>query len=121
MLQASSRLKSLTKTVVKASTLTRVGVGTAGAGGARGVEDSDNNSITINSSLKRTRSRELIAYIRVSYIQKTTLIKGDLQDRVHLILNKLAKPVYYHYSNSKIYPRGTFLKTAGCNLSGMAV
>jgi len=54
--------------VVKASVLTRVGVGTVGAGGAGGVGDSDGNGIIINGSLKRIRSRELIVYIRVSCV-----------------------------------------------------
>jgi len=45
-----------------------VGVRTVRAGGAKGVGDSNSDSITINSFLKRTRSRELIAYIKVSYI-----------------------------------------------------
>jgi len=54
--------------VVKASTLIKVGVGTVRAGGVKGVGDSDNNSITMNSSLKRTRSGELITYIKVSYV-----------------------------------------------------
>jgi len=68
MLQASLRLKSLTKTVVKASTLTRAGVKTARAGRARGARDGNGDGITINSFLKRTKSRELITYIRVNYI-----------------------------------------------------
>jgi len=45
-----------------------VEVKTTGAGRARGVRDSNSNSITINSSLKRTRFREFITYIKVSYI-----------------------------------------------------
>ena len=67
-MQASSRLKSLVKTVVKASILTRVGVRTAGAGRAKGVGDSDSDNITINSSPERTKSRELIAHIRVNCV-----------------------------------------------------
>ena len=43
-------------------------MGTVGVGKVKGVRDSDSNSITINSSLERTRSRELIAHIRVNYI-----------------------------------------------------
>jgi len=53
---------------VKAFILTRVGVGTIGAGKARGVRDSNGNGIIINSSLKRTRFRELIIYIKVNYV-----------------------------------------------------
>jgi len=54
--------------VVKASVLIRVGVGTVRVGGAGGVGDNNGNSITINGFLKRIRSRELIVYIRVSYV-----------------------------------------------------
>ena len=43
-------------------------MGTIGAGGARGVGDSDSNGIIINSSLERIKSRELIVYIKVSCI-----------------------------------------------------
>jgi len=39
-----------------------------GAGGARGVGDSNSDSIIINGFLKRTRSRELIVYIRVNCV-----------------------------------------------------
>jgi len=53
---------------VKAFILIKVGVGTIRAGRAGGAEDSNGNSITINGSLKRTRSRELIAHIRVNCI-----------------------------------------------------
>ena len=45
-----------------------MGVRTVGVYGAKGVRDSNSNSITINSSLKRTRFRELIIYIKVSYV-----------------------------------------------------
>jgi len=54
--------------VVKAFILIRVGVGTVGVGGAGGVGDSNGDSIIINGFLKRTRSGELIAYIRVNYV-----------------------------------------------------
>jgi len=39
-----------------------------GVGGAGGVGDSNGDGITINGSLERTRSGELIAYIRVSCV-----------------------------------------------------
>jgi len=45
-----------------------VEVGTVRAGRAGGVGDSNGNGITINSSLKRIRSGELITYIKVSYV-----------------------------------------------------
>jgi len=45
-----------------------VGVGTIGAGGVKGVGDNNSNSITINSFLEKTRFRELIIYIKVSYV-----------------------------------------------------
>jgi len=54
--------------VAKASTLIKVKAGTVRAGGVRGVEDSDSNNIIINSSPERTRSKELITHIKVSYI-----------------------------------------------------
>jgi len=54
--------------VVKVSVLIKVGVGTVRAGKVRGVGDGNSDSITINSSLKRTRSGELIMYIRVNCI-----------------------------------------------------
>jgi len=54
--------------VVKAFTLIRVGVGTVKAGRARGVGDGNNNGIIINNSLERTKFKELIMYIRVSYV-----------------------------------------------------
>jgi len=43
-------------------------VGIIGIGRAKGVKDSNNNSITINGSLKRTKSKELIMYIKVNYV-----------------------------------------------------
>jgi len=45
-----------------------VGVGTVEAGRAKGVGDNNSNGITINSSLEKTKSGELIMYIRVSYV-----------------------------------------------------
>ena len=45
-----------------------MGVGTVKAGKAKGVGDNNGNNIIINSSLKRTKSRELIAHIRVNCI-----------------------------------------------------
>jgi len=54
--------------VVKASVLIKVGVGTVKAGRAKGVGDSNNNGITINSSPERIRFKELIIYIRVNYV-----------------------------------------------------
>jgi len=53
---------------VKAFILIKVGVGTVGVGGAGGVEDNNGNGIIINSSLKRTRFKKLITYIRVNYV-----------------------------------------------------
>ena len=35
------------------------------------------------------------------------------------MFNKLVKPVYYRYSNGKVYLKGTFLKAASCNLNGV--
>jgi len=43
-------------------------VGTVRVGRAKGVEDSDNNGIIINGSLKRTKFKEFITYIKVSYV-----------------------------------------------------
>ena len=54
--------------MVKAFILIRVGVGIIKAGRAKGVGDSNNNSIIINSSLKRTKFKELVMYIKVNYI-----------------------------------------------------
>jgi len=53
---------------VKVSALIKVGVGTVGVGGVRGVGDSDGDSITINGSLERIRFKELIVYIRVNCV-----------------------------------------------------
>ena len=53
---------------MKASVLTRVKVETVRAGGAGGAGDNDSNNIIINSFLERIRFRELITYIRVSYV-----------------------------------------------------
>jgi len=68
VLQTSLRLKSLVKIVAKASILTRVRVRTVKAGRARGVRDSNSDSITINSSLEKIKSRELITYIKVNCV-----------------------------------------------------
>jgi len=54
--------------VMKAFILIRVGVGIIGVGGARGVGDGNGDGITINGSPERTRSGELIVYIRVSCV-----------------------------------------------------
>jgi len=45
-----------------------MGVKTVKVGKAKGVRDSNSNGIIINSFLKRTKSKELIIYIRVSYV-----------------------------------------------------
>jgi len=53
---------------VKAFILIKVEAGIIKAGKAKGVGDNNSNNITINSSLKRIRFKELITYIRVSYV-----------------------------------------------------
>ena len=54
--------------MVKAFILIKVGVGIVGVGGAGGVGDGNGDSITINGSLERIRSGELIVYIRVNCV-----------------------------------------------------
>jgi len=68
VLQAFLKLKNLIKIAVKVSVLIKVKVGTVRVSKAGRVKDSDGNSITINSSLKRIRSRELITYIKVNCV-----------------------------------------------------